>query len=75
MIYFHFHCQDNAFLKECLDSVGPFWSASDQARVGLAEDMQVLFYRYFFTLEMQVLFLQVLFHFRDAGTFSLWLQF
>jgi len=26
--------------QECLDSVGPFWSASDQARVGLAEDMQ-----------------------------------
>ena len=29
------------FFQECLDSVGPFWSASDQARVGLAEDMQV----------------------------------
>ena len=30
-------------LQQCLDSVGPFWSASDQSRVGLAEDMQVLF--------------------------------
>ena len=27
--------------QECLDSVGPFWSASDQSRVGLSEDMQV----------------------------------
>ena len=30
-------------LQQCLDSVGPFWSASDQSRVGLTEDMQVLF--------------------------------
>ena len=32
---------NDIFVQECLDSVGPFWSASDQARVGLAEDMQV----------------------------------
>lgn len=27
--------------QECLDTLGPFWSASDLAREGVAEDMQV----------------------------------
>ena len=42
-VFLQFQATLYVLFQQCLDSVGPFWSASDQSRVGLTEDMQVLF--------------------------------